>query len=92
MIQLFANGLGPVTNQPATGDPAPSNPLAQTITTPIVTIGGQQAMVTVSALMPGTAALYAIDIVVPPSLTPGTYPITVSIGGQTSQALTFTVK
>ena len=29
-IQLFANGLGPVINQPASGDPAPSSTLAQT--------------------------------------------------------------
>ena len=27
-IQLFANGLGPVTNQPASGDPAPDGPFA----------------------------------------------------------------
>lgn len=92
MVQLFANGLGPVTNQPATGDPAPSSPLAQTATLPVVTIGGQQAMVTLSALLPGSSAVYALNIVIPPSLAPGTYPTTVSIGGQTSQALNIVVR
>ncbi len=92
MIQIYANGLGAVSNQPATGNPAPSSPLAQTSTLPVVTIGGQQAMVTLSALMPGSSALYtAVNIVVPLSLAPGTYPITVTIGGQTSQALTINV-
>jgi uncharacterized protein (TIGR03437 family) len=89
IVQLFANGLGPVTNQPATGDPAPSN--ATTTSTPIVTIGGQQAQVLVSAIMPGTAALYQLSVVTPTALSPGTYPITVSIAGQTSQALTIFV-
>ena len=45
-----ANRCGPcvapeVSNQPASGDPAPSNPLAITTTTPIVTIGGMNAQV-----------------------------------------------
>ena len=38
-IQIYCNGLGPVTNQPASGDPSPLNPLSTTIATPTVTIG-----------------------------------------------------
>jgi uncharacterized protein (TIGR03437 family) len=84
-IQLYANGLGPVTNQPASGDPAPTSPLAVT-PTPVVMIGTQQATVVISGLTPGLGGLYFLNVTVPASLTPGTYPVTVSIGGQTSPA------
>jgi uncharacterized protein (TIGR03437 family) len=85
-IHVFANGLGPVTNQPASGEPAPSSPPALTTTTPVVTIGGQQAQVTSSGLTPGSAGLYELDLTVPPDLTPGNYPISVTIGNRTSKS------
>ena len=87
-IQLYANGLGPVTNQPASGDPA--GPDDET-PTPVVTIGTQPAQVLFSGLTPGLGGLYALNVVVPPSLTPGVYPITISIGGRTSPASSITV-
>ena len=91
-IQLFANGLGPVTNQPTSGDPAPSSPLAQTKSPATLTIGGQQASVTFSGLAPGFAGLFQINAVVPAGLTPGTQPIRVTIGGQTSKASSIPVQ
>jgi uncharacterized protein (TIGR03437 family) len=84
-IQLYANGLGPVTNQPASGDPAPGGPFAET-SPAVVTIGTQTARVLFSGLTPGVGGLYAVNVVVPPTLAPGVYPITVSIGGRTSPA------
>jgi minor extracellular serine protease Vpr len=89
-IQLYANGLGPVTNQPASGDPAPGGPFAET-PTPVVTIGTQQAQVIFSGLTPGLGGLYALNVIVPTSLGPGAYPITVSVGGQTSPAAAIVV-
>lgn len=86
VVQLFANGLGPVNNQPASGEPAPASPLAQTKSMPVVTIGGQQAAVSFSGLAPGFAGLYQINVTVPQNLTPGNQQITVAIGGQTSKA------
>ncbi|MCU1336941.1 MAG: peptidase and in, kexin, sedolisin [Bryobacterales bacterium] len=88
-IQLYANGLGSVTNQPASGDPAPAGPFAET-PTPVVTIGTQQAQVRFSGLTPGVGGLYALNVVVP-QLAPGVYPITVSIGGRTSPASSIVV-
>ena len=89
---LYVNGLGPVTNQPASGDPAPSSPLAETTTMPVVMIGGQQASVSFSGLTPTVAGLYQINVTIPSNLTAGPQPITVSIGGQTSGASSIVVK
>lgn len=41
---------------------------------------------------PGFPGLYQINATVPAGLAPGTYPITVSIGGQTSKAAGITVQ
>jgi minor extracellular serine protease Vpr len=85
-VELFANGLGPVTNQPASGDPAPSSVLAETKTLPTITIGGQTAAVAFSGLAPGFPGLYQVNVVVPPGLSPGVQPIDIAIGGRTSKA------
>lgn len=85
-IEIFANGLGPVTNQPASGDPAPSSPLAQCSSVVTVTIGTVQTTPTFCGLAPGFSGLYQLNVTVPASLTAGSYPIIVTAGGQTSKA------
>jgi minor extracellular serine protease Vpr len=83
IIQLYANGLGPVYNQPADGYPAPLN-ANQTTTQPCsVSIGGQPATVQFCGLAPGEV-IYQVNVVVPMGLSSGNQPITVSVGGQTS--------
>jgi uncharacterized protein (TIGR03437 family) len=72
-----------VTNQPASGDPAPTSVYANTTVAPTVTIGGQNAQVTFSGLTPGSLSLYQVNAVVPQT-GPGLQTITVSIGGVTS--------
>ncbi len=84
-IQLFANGLGPVNNGPATGEPASSGTLATTTTTPTVMIGGKPAIVGFSGLAPGFPGLYQINVTVPTDAGTGVQPIVVSIGGVTSK-------
>jgi len=91
-IALYANALGPVTNTPASGDPASSTLLSQTTSTPTVTIGGVSAPVSFSGLAPGFAGLYQINVTVPTTIGAGTQPIIVSIGGQTSKASSITVQ
>jgi uncharacterized protein (TIGR03437 family) len=92
MVQLFANGLGPVTNQPASGDPASSSPLSWTTTMPVVTIGGENANVEFSGLAPGYPGLYQINVKVPSRISPGTQPVILSIGGQTSRPSTLPIQ
>jgi uncharacterized protein (TIGR03437 family) len=92
ILALYANGLGPVTNQPASGAPAPGGAnLATTTTQPVVMIGGQQAQLLFWGLAPGYPGLYQINATVPSGLT-GNQQVTVSIGGQTSPAVVLPVR
>jgi uncharacterized protein (TIGR03437 family) len=88
IVQLYLNGLGPCNNQPASGEPASSDPnhLATTKATPIVSIGGQNAQVYFSGLAPGFPGLYQISAAVPAGISAGTAQVMVSIGGKTTKA------
>jgi uncharacterized protein (TIGR03437 family) len=85
-IVIYANGLGPVTNQPLSGDPSPGAPNLATTATPTVTIGGRNAQVLFSGLTPGSVGLYQVNVEVPSNAPTGPQPIVVSIGGVDSKA------
>ncbi|MGD0870821.1 MAG: S8 family serine peptidase [Bryobacteraceae bacterium] len=85
-LQLYCNGLGPVTNQPASGDPASATVLSQTTTPVTVSIGGKAVTPLFAGLAPGFVGEYEVVIQVPSGLTSGNQPITVSVGGVTSPA------
>ena len=95
-VQLFANGLGPVTNQPASGDPAPvsGNPQCQTLNAVTVNMGSPATAVAAdfAGLAPGSPGLYVVGFRVPVGLSPGNQPVTVSVGGATSKASAIQVK
>jgi len=95
-VQLFVNGLGPVTNQPASGDPAPvgGNPQCQTLNAVTVNIGSPATVVAADSagLAPGSPGLYVVSFHVPAGLSPGSQPLTVSVGGVTSKASAIWVK
>jgi len=91
-VQLFLNGLGPVSNTPADGAGAPVSPLAETPTKPIITIGGQTATVNFSGLAPNYASLYQVNFVLPQGIASGLQPITCTIGGVTSKTAYLAVK
>jgi uncharacterized protein (TIGR03437 family) len=87
-IVLYANGLGPVTNQPASGEPALGPPnLSATTTTAVVTIGGRQITPTIfSGLTPTAVGLYQINVTIPADMASGNQTVSVAIGGATSKA------
>jgi uncharacterized protein (TIGR03437 family) len=92
-IAIFCTGLGPVTNQPATGAAALSMPLSFTTATPTVTIGGVAAEVTYSGLAPQLAGMYQINAIVPPGAPSGNaMSLVVSIGGVLSNTVTIAVQ
>jgi uncharacterized protein (TIGR03437 family) len=91
-IQIFCTGLGAVTNPPPSGNPASGTTLSLTTSNPTVTIGGVDAPVLFSGLAPGAIGEYQVNVQVPPGITPGTaVPLTVSIGGVSSNTVTIAV-
>ena len=86
VIVIFANGLGPVNNQPASGAVSPADPLAPVQQNPTVTIGGQPAQVLFAGLAPGFVGAYQVNVRVPSGLPAGLAPLVISAGGQTAPA------
>jgi uncharacterized protein (TIGR03437 family) len=91
-IIAYLTGSGPVNPTPADGAPSPSNPLAQATSTVTATIGTATAQVSFVGLTPATVGLLQANIVIPAGLTPGAYPLTVTIGGQASNTASINVK
>jgi len=91
-LQIYCMGLGAVSNQPADGAAAPSSPLAETSTTPEVTIGGVSVIPSFSGLAPGFVGLYQVNVLVPTGVGAGAaVPVVISIGGATSNTVTIAV-
>jgi uncharacterized protein (TIGR03437 family) len=86
VVQIYCTGLGVVqNNQPATGFPAPAQPLSATATIPQVSIGNVPAPVLFSGLVPGLVGVYQVNVLVPASLAAGgpsratTVPVTMDL-------------
>ena len=83
-ILVFANGLGPVNNQPASGEAASSTQLSPCASNPTVTIGGATAAVQFCGLAPGFVGLYQLNLTVPATAPTGTQPLIISNGSATT--------
>jgi uncharacterized protein (TIGR03437 family) len=93
VVTIFCTGLGAVTHQPASGAPAPLDPLAETMTKPVVIIGGAPAEVRFSGLVPGMAGMYQVNAMVPATAATGAeVPLTIWIGGVASNVVTLAVQ
>jgi uncharacterized protein (TIGR03437 family) len=93
IASIYCTGLGPVTNPPATGAPAGSNPLSTTTATPTVTVGGIQAQVLYSGLAPGLVGGYQVNVPVPATSPAGNaIPVIITMGGVVSNTVTIAVK
>jgi len=91
-ISIYCTGLGDVTNRPGLGSASPTIPLATTLTTPTVTIGGVAATVAFSGLAPGFVGLYQVNVQVPAIAQAGAaIPIILAIGGFTSNPATIAI-
>jgi len=88
VVNIYANGLGPVNNQPASGESAPAsgNPACNTKSAVTVKIGNDTVTPTFAGLAPGYPALYQLTLTVPTDLAVGSQPVTVTVGGVTSKA------
>jgi uncharacterized protein (TIGR03437 family) len=91
-ITIYCTGLGAVTNQPATGALSSASPLSAASGTVTVSIGGVNAPVTFAGLAPGYLGLYQVNALVPAKAPTGAaVPITIGIGGATSNQATIAV-
>ena len=91
-ISIFGTGFGGVTNQPVTGDGAPSTPLAETTAQPVIRIGDLPAAVSFSGLAPGFVGLNQVNAVVPQGVAAGTaIPVNALIDGVQSNTVTIAV-
>ena len=86
-ISLYANGLGPVNNQPASGATSPASPLAQAVSPGdiSVTIGGLPAIVAFVGLAPNYVGLYQLNLVVPTDVPSGVQPLVITGNGVVSK-------
>ena len=91
VVAIFCTGLGSVTPAVASGQPAPFFPLATTLATPQVTIGGEPAEVQFSGLAPGFTGLYQVNARVPAGLATGPQPLVIS-SGLSSNSVTLAVE
>ncbi len=92
-LEIYCTGLGAVTNQPATGNAAGSNPLSTTTSNASVTIGGAPATVLFSGLAPGFVGLYVVTLQVPAGAPVGdAVNVILTIGGMPSNTVTIAVE
>ena len=90
---MFANGLGRVTDVPASGEAAVSNPLSETTARPEVSIGGAAADVLFAGLAPGFIGLYQVNVRVPAGAPSGNaVGVSLRIGGAESNVVTIAVE
>lgn len=92
VVQLYANGLGPVQNQPASGDPASTTVLSPCRLPVSVVIGGRNAAVAFAGLAPGFVGLYQVNAVVPGDAPTGIQNVTVTAGGVSSIAASLPIQ
>ena len=91
-LEVFANGLGRVTDVPASGEAAVSNPLSETTARPEVFIGGA-ADVLFAGLAPGFIGLYQVNVRVPAGAPSGdAVGVSLRVGGAESNVVTIAVE
>jgi len=84
-LLIFLTGLGPTAPAVPSGVPGPTNPLAVSLTTPTVTLGGAQLPLLYSGLAPGLVGVDQINVSVPFNVPTGTsVPLVISQGSFSS--------
>lgn len=90
-ISVYLTGSGPVNPPLSNGVAAGSNPLSVLSASYSATIGQANANVTFAGLTPGSVGVTQLNILVPTGLAAGTYPLTLTIDGDTSNTVSVTI-
>lgn len=85
MVTVYGIGFGATKSGPVPGAPAGDVP-DELKGTYSVSIGGEPAQATYAGVTPKSAGLYQINLTVPADLTPGNYPIVLTINGVSTPA------
>jgi uncharacterized protein (TIGR03437 family) len=91
-IVAYLTGSGPVSPAVGTGAITPDTTLVKATSSASAKIGSADAQVQFTGLTPNFIGLVQMNIVVPSGLTPGDYPLTVTINGETSNSANVSVK
>jgi uncharacterized protein (TIGR03437 family) len=90
-ISVYLTGSGPVSVPVSNAVASPSNPLAYLNGSYSAMIGGTAAHVQFAGLTPGTVGLTQFNIIVPPGLSAASYPLTITIDGETSNTVSVAI-
>jgi uncharacterized protein (TIGR03118 family) len=82
-IVLYGAGFG--VTSPAIVNGQLVSGVPNLITSPTIEIGTSNAVIVYAGMTPGTAGLYQFNVTVPAGLAAGTYPVSASVNGATSQ-------
>lgn len=85
-IIAYLTGSGPVSPAATDGVAAPLTSLVYATASHSAAVGSAPATVSFAGLAPGWVGLVQVNLVVPAGLAAGTYPLTVTIDGETSNA------
>jgi uncharacterized protein (TIGR03437 family) len=93
-LEVFATGLGPVTNTPASGAESPDDPLAETLLEVRARIGDSQSYpAQFSGLAPGFVGLYQVNIELVGDVPSGpAIPLTLIAGKTESNTVTIAIE
>jgi adhesin/invasin len=91
-IIAYLTGSGPVSQAQTDGVSASATTLVNMTAAYSATIGSATGQVSFAGLAPGYIGLVQMNIVVPTTLAPGTYPLTITVAGDTSNSATIAIK
>jgi uncharacterized protein (TIGR03437 family) len=90
VVTVYLTGGGAVDNAIPTGVLSPAAPLARVNAAATATIGGQSAEILFLGMTPGLLGVVQANVRIP-ALSPGDYPVVITIGGAVSNAPLLTV-
>ncbi len=93
VLVIYATGAGSFDHPPATGNAASDAPVANTLVTPTVKIGGASAQVQFAGLTPGLVGLLQINIQLPVTLPAGSsLPLVIAFGSSAAPTVNLAVR
>ena len=92
-LEIYATGLGLVSNLPADGQTASTTAVSPTVDPVTVTIGGVPTPAQFAGLTPGFVGLYQINVQVPDDVqSGGSIALTITISGKESNTVTIAIE